>query len=259
MSEERQSKYRFYSLGIVVEDKKDGNDFIKVTPIEEITMANGLISGVKSNYKVNTPDAKGVKRANNLEGDVTIIAKWAPFSESNRITSPDVRASETVMIFTFADTGEYFWIDLGREPKLRRLEKVCYAYSNKPSGLDPFDKDSSYWVEFNTKDKSVKLHTANNDGEPFAYDIAIDSKNGTINLTDNAGVTVTIDSNTQIATWKLKKLVVDGDLDVTGAMSVSKGITGGGGGSMTGTLNVDGPINATANITTVGEVHGTNI
>jgi phage baseplate assembly protein gpV len=194
---DRVSGLVLYSLGIVVEDKPEGTDKIKVTPVEEISMADGLLADVKIKYDVNMPDHKGIKRQNAIEGDVSLIATWLPFGHSNRITSPDVYRNETVMIFRMADTDQYYWTTIMREPSIRRLETVNYGFSNlydPPDGKKSFDKSTSYWLEVSTRHKYVHLHTANNDGEPFMYDLRIDTRVGTVTLTDDVGNNIILSS-----------------------------------------------------------------
>jgi hypothetical protein len=42
-----------------------------------------------------------------------------------------------------------------------------------------------YWIEISTHRKNIRLHTSKNDGEPFAWDIQLDTKNGTFTIEDN--------------------------------------------------------------------------
>jgi hypothetical protein len=193
--ENRESAWKFYSFGIVAVAKERGSDLITVTPIEEISLGQGLLNDVKVDYKVSVPDRQGVKRSDTVQGGAKVVAKWSAIGQSNRMTAPDVQPSETVMLYRVADTGEYYWTTLMREPGLRRLETVCTMYGNIPSGLTPFDKSTSYWEEWSTHDKYVHIHTSNNDGEPFEYDIKIDTAAGTILIDDNAGNNIFLESS----------------------------------------------------------------
>lgn len=195
MMSERESKLKFYSLGIVAINKEKKSDHIKVTPIEELTLNNGKLTEQKNTYKVELPDAKGIERSSQVESDTMLIAKWIPFGQSNRITPPDVIAGETVIIFRFADTDEYYWTSIFREPGIRRLETVLYAFCNIPDGQEKFDKETSYWLEVSTDEKHIKLHTSKNNGEPYEYDITIDTENGKILIDDNSGNSIELNSS----------------------------------------------------------------
>jgi hypothetical protein len=221
---ERQSAFIFYSYGIVAVDKERDSDAIKVTPIEELSMASAKSEEIKAtargnakpnisrnetskgptlanqsvSYNVELPDHQGVSRSGNVTGDIMLVATWTPLCQSNRMTAPDVIEGETVMIFRVADTDEYYWSTMMREPNIRRLETVCYMYGNMPDGINPFDKSSSYWIEVSTHDQYVHFHTAKNNGEPFEYDIKLDTAKGHFILTDNSGNFVELDSPTSM-------------------------------------------------------------
>jgi len=266
MSAERESGLKLYSLGIVAVTKDKGSDAIKVTPIEVLTLGNKKLSEEKNNYKVEMPDAKGIKRSSEIESESMLIAKWIPFGHSNRLTPPDVVAGETVILFRFADTEEYYWTTIFREPKLRRLETVNYGYCNIPQGLEPFDKQTSYWFEVSTDQKYIKLHTSKNDGEPYEYDITLDTEKGNLLIDDNAGnsielnseqsklsiltntdvyiksPTVTIEAETTHITGNVQ---VDGNLKVNQTTTTNKQVTEDGtqsigGVQIQGGMNVDG-------------------
>ena len=260
MSTERESQLKFFSLGIVAITKEKTSDYIKATPIEVLTLSNKQLSEEKNSYQVEMPDAKGVSRSSNTESESTLIAKWIPDCVSNRMTSPDVVAGETVKIYRFADTDEYYWTTLFREPSLRRLETVNHSYSNMRSGLQPFDKETSYWFEVSTDGKYIKVHTSKNDGEPYAYDITLDTGKGNLLIDDNAGnslelnseqnklsvitntdvyiksPTVTIEAETTHITGNVQ---VDGNLKVNQTTTTNKQITEDGTHS-TGGVQVEG-------------------
>lgn len=188
-----RSLLRAYSLGIVLEDKEGESDMIKVSPIEQLSLFKGELSQQKLNYDVKLPDAQGIKREEHIEGGSEIVAKWI-FSSGNRITAPNVKKNESVLIYKFADTDEFYWEIFMREPSLRRLEHVNYSFSNLPNGVNPYDKNSSYWYEISTREKYIHLHTAKNNGEPFEYDIKLDTADGNLLITDDVDNSLSIDS-----------------------------------------------------------------
>jgi hypothetical protein len=189
------SKLKLYSLGIVTKDKEEFSDLIQVSPIESLRTSNDTLSDNTKKYKIDASNAKGTKVKDNIIGGDTITAKWIPFSNSNRITAPDVYKSETVILFKFADsTDEFYWTTIFREPKLRRLEDVMYAFSDLKDGLKPFDKNSSYYLQVSTKNKFIKLHTSKSDGEPYAYDLLLDTRTGLLSIDDNVGNNIKLNS-----------------------------------------------------------------
>lgn len=205
--DEDKSSLRRYSLGIVTVNKEDGSDYIKVTPIELLSFENGPLSDNKRDYEVKGSDIKGVERQSSVEGENTVVAKWIPDGNDNRITAPDVIAGETVQLYKYADSEEIYWKTLFREPELRRLETVHYAYSNMRSGLTPFNKETSYWVEISTKEKHIKIHTSKNDGEACEYDISIDTERGILRIQDDLGNFLNLDSPNGNLTGEINNLI----------------------------------------------------
>lgn len=203
-----ESKLKLYSLGIVVAAKERGSAFIKVCPIEEMPLANGKLSEQKITMASNTKSIKGVSKDAKLDGDLVLIAKWLPDTSGNRVTPPDVQPSETVILYKFADSEEYFWESREHNPGLRRLETVRFAFGNKPSGISAYDQDSSYWLEYSTHDKHIHLHTSKNNGEPYEYDIKLDTEKGVLLITDNAGNSVELDSSTSTLTATTNEQII---------------------------------------------------
>lgn len=194
MEENSESKLVMYSLGIVMEDKLRGSDQIKIYPVEEFPQINGKISDFKPAYNVSTSNIKGATKSSDLKGDAVLVATWLPFGNSNRITSPDVIKNETVSIYRYADTNEYYWDTLFREPSLRRLETCCTMFGDLKDGVKEYNKESSYWFEVSTHDQHIKVHTSRSNQEPFMYDIILDTKNGNLTIKDDIGNIIYLDS-----------------------------------------------------------------
>lgn len=285
-----QSNLVLYSLGIVLENKKRNSDEIIVIPIEHVPLVDGNINNLSIVHKASGKDHSGTKVNSNVTGDYKLIAKWFPLSSSNRTTSPDVVANETVRIFKFADDDTYYWATLFREPSLRRLETVCFSFSDLASGVKAFDKDSSYWFEVSTHDQKIQLHTAKSNGEPFTYDFIINTRLGEIIIQDNIGnniilnsreghievnanIDVTVNSPTVNINANVtnisNNLNVGGNVAISGSTSigesltVSKGLStgsgGGSGASISGNIVSNGSIQVNGNLNATGTIHGSNI
>jgi hypothetical protein len=196
------SKLKLYSLGIVIEDKKDESDYIKANPTETISFSNDILTDDDKKYQTETANSKNVKSKDKLTGGSSLVAKWVPFGQSNRISAPDVVKGETVILFKYADDDDYYWTTIFREPSLRRLEHVLYAYSDLKDGNKAFDKNSSYWIEISTKKKHIHLHTSKSNEEPYGYDVKIDTARGKLTIDDNAGNSIFINSKEGIMDFK---------------------------------------------------------
>lgn len=279
------SKFKIYSLGIVAKDKPTGTDTITVMPIEHITDTKGDINQ-ESDYESKAKDHKKVPNQTKSVSKNTIDAVWIPLGGSNRISSPDVIAGETVLIFTYADTNEFYWTTYLREPSIRRLEKVMYGFSNMSSGArtEAFDRETSYWFEVDTMNKYVKLHTSENDGEFTTYDFIINTKEGSVEIKDGVGNSVLMNSkegtltanlnneviiNTPTTTINSPTITLNGNVTTTGTQTIKdlttmqNGMVLSGGGNsaaaqltgdliMDGNLTMNGNSNINGNVTSTG-------
>lgn len=189
------SKLKFYSIGLVAENKKLGSTEIEATPIEELTMLDGEISAASQDYKGAATDSLGRNYESSVKTQVTISARWLRFGDANRMTAPDVRRGESVMLFQFGDADKYYWMTLKQDSHLRKLETVVWAISATQNESSQTDADNSYYLEISSHTKVVHFHTSKADGEPFAYDIQINAKTGSILITDDVGNFISLDSS----------------------------------------------------------------
>ncbi len=263
------SELKLYSLGIVVEDKPVGSDFVMVTPIEVLNIQKaGNIKDAQTKFEGTLKNADDKNFATELNSSSYLKAKWLAFGQSNRITSPDVVANETVVLFKFGDVDEYYWTTIFREVELRRQETVLYGFGNLKSGMAAFDKSTSYWLEVDTKKKTVKFHTAMNDGEYTEYDIVIDTKAGTFSLKDKKGNTFLLDSKQdkfmvnalkeiegtagQVINLKAPTINLEGNVNIKGNVSTTGNTSTQGNVTMTGNFDVSGNVNASGTVTDGG-------
>lgn len=207
MQDDRSSLFRMYSLGIVMEDKKVDTDYVKVYPVEQLPYIDGPISEYKPKYEFSMPNIRGVEQKFTLEGSAIIVAKWLA-SDSNRMTSPMVHKGESVEIYRYADTDKYYWKTNAREPSLRKKEIVCHGYSNVEDPLKPFNKESSYWHEIDTINKTMTVSTSKSDGEKYKYTVKIDAKNNVVYLSDDVGNTVMLNSENGSVNVKATKSIL---------------------------------------------------
>jgi hypothetical protein len=179
------SQLKFYSIGIVAVNKHMSRDTIEVLPTEHFPYHDGEITDSWEEYEGKGKDYNGKEWNHKVDTTTTVLAKWLPLSISNRITAPDVRRGEHVLLFRFGDVDEFYWTTLFIDKKLRRLETVTYSFSNNREENKEDDYDSTYSIEVSTHGKYIHVHTAKNDNEPFAYDIQLNTKDGCLTITDD--------------------------------------------------------------------------
>lgn len=192
--EHQMSRLRLYSLGTVAANKPLNSNMIEVTPIEDLTMVDGEISDNTQIYKAKGVDRNDADYQLELNTTSTITAEWMPIGSSNRATSPDVRRGEMVAIYRFGDTDKYYWTTFKNDLRLRKLETVIYAFSGTTKETDGVSPNTHYFLEISTHNKTVTFHTSKGNGEPFAYDVQFNTKEGFITIQDDDGNFFTLDS-----------------------------------------------------------------
>ena len=188
------SKLRFFSMGVVAENKLLASKEIQVTPIEDTGFMDGPVTGLLSSVSAGGVDASGASYSSGVTTGAAITATWLSWSATNRLTAPDVRRGELVMVYQFGDQNKYWWSTVKDDNHFRRLETVIYGISATAQEDVALGKDNMYWFEWSTHKKVIHLHTSKANGEPFAYDIQLDLTNGAFTLTDDIGNTFQLGS-----------------------------------------------------------------
>lgn len=188
------SELKPYSIGIVAANKPLNEWVIDVTPIEEMTLLNGEINSDQHEEVVDSQDQTGAAYQVKTTKSASIKATWLPMGNGNRKTPPDVRRGAEVILWRMADSNVMYWMTLKDDMALRKLETVVYAFSATKNEADPQNKDTSYFFEVSTHRKLIHLHTCKRNGEPYGYDIQINTDQGFIKFQDDAGNFIILDS-----------------------------------------------------------------
>lgn len=193
------SQMHFYSRAKVAANKpltkEDGsrNHDIEFWAYEVDSMADGEITDNITKVDTEGQDASGNKFKASVDTTISKQATWFPFGNSNRLTSPDVRRGEEVMIWQFADAAGFFWTDTETGLKLRRLETIIFAISGSPKEDEPPTSENTYFMEFSSHKKAVTFHTSNANGEPMTWDIQLNAGDGNFSLRNSLGDLVSVD------------------------------------------------------------------
>lgn len=192
------SAFRFYSIGIVAANKKLSSDTIEVTPIEHFSFVDGEITDNKEELEEESKNYTDENWKVKLDTTPSIMARWLPMANTNRLTSPDVRRGEVVLIYQFGDADEYWWMDFltddKKTRKTRRLETVIFGVSNNPKENTPDGVDSMYTMEISTHRQIIHVRTTKSNEEPFAYDIQLNTKDGRLVIKDDDENYIFLDS-----------------------------------------------------------------
>lgn len=266
--EQDGSSFHLHGIGVVVEDRPDGDDpVIIVNLVEKLTLQTGPMNSESESETVDITLAGGIKSKAIVSGSRLIRPRWVPEGDANRMTPPDVRVGESVKIYRNSDESEYFWSTVFIEPILRRLEHVIWGFGNTRNKGERLSKQNTYYAEWNTKDKVVNFVTTMSDGERYSYHFSLDPGNSGAFLRDNIGNGITISSDeasvtvtdseggivelkagfatiTAPAGYRVKapKITLDGPTDILGPLSLygNMGMYGAGGsGSSRAEFNGD--------------------
>ena len=188
------SKFRYYSIGVVAANKALTSKMIDVTPLEDASFIDGGIRSDKATIQTESVDSNGVASSTSVQSSNAIQAKWLPFCDANRLTAPDVRIGERVVIYQFGETDRFYWTTWENDHRLRKLETIIYGISATRQEDTEDGHDNMYYFELSSHKKLVSFHTSQADGEPFGYDIQINTKDGRIVIVDTIGNEILIDS-----------------------------------------------------------------
>lgn len=180
------AEFKPFSLGYVLANKKPGSKTIDVLPVEHFPAVDGEITASVEEIEVTGLNPDGTSYSLKVDNGTSIPALWLPFG-SNRVTAPDVRRRERVMIYQFGDTNQYYWVPLGLDDHLRRLETVIYAFNADPNTESDGELDFTkcYYFEVSTRTKNVTFSTSKANGEPFAYTTQYNCAEGIVTTTDD--------------------------------------------------------------------------
>ena len=188
------SNLHFYSIGRVAANKPLDSKIIQVWGTEVASALDGEVTDTLKTSTITGEDASGNKFTSRTDTSAALPATWLPFGQSNRITAPDVRRGEHVMLWQFGDAEKLYWTDMDDGILLRRLETVIFAISGSPKEDTVPTSENTYSLEMSTHKKHVTLHTSNANGEPFTYDIQINTGEGNVVIRDNVGNYISMNS-----------------------------------------------------------------
>lgn len=193
--EEQHSKFKLFSLGRVAENKKLDSKIIEVYPTEELPFVDGEVTAHQDEVITKGIDDLKASYQTKSKTTVTIEAEWLPMSENHRLTAPDVRRGERVLIWRYADVDKYYWSKYGEDHDLRKLETIIWAISANKDEDTKLTTENSYYVEVSSHKKNIRIHTSKVNGEPFIYDIELNTATGQFRVSDDIGNSVSMDSS----------------------------------------------------------------
>lgn len=196
------SQLTFYSYGLVAKDKGRGENKIQVYPVEvRFSQAESIEAGLNVE-KVEHNIAEGKDFVTMRTGN-SIPAQWIDFN-TNRITPPDVKVKDLVLIWRLGETDMFFWQDRNVS-NVKRLETVVYAFSADPVNGLKDDLSNAYYLMVSSHDKHITLNTSKENGEYCRYSIQLNTGDGRFVISDDIGNSGWFDSAETNIGWKNAK------------------------------------------------------
>jgi len=205
------SKLHAHSFGVAANDLPLNSKILEVIPVEEFPMLSGTLSNNANQYQATGVNAQGQNYSDSILQSPSKPAEWLPMGSSNRMTPPNIRAGERLMLWRMGDSDKYYWMTLTDDLHLRKLETVIYAWSastaqtGAQSNTDDSsagNTDSSYFFEVSTHNKLMHLHTSKVNGEVCSFDIQINPGTGTLQIQDDIGNFFFLDAINRILTMQ---------------------------------------------------------
>lgn len=188
------SEFHFYSRGVAAENLKRGSYILEVSPIEVLNMQDGELTDEAVQMSSSVRDVDGSSTTVSAYSTRSISANWLPLGLSNRITAPDVRRGERLMIYRFADTDNFYWTTAENDIRLRCLETAVFAFSGTQEETKEVSPENYYFLEFSTHDKKVTFSTSQKNGEACTYTLQFNTGTGEFVVEDSIGNHVYLNS-----------------------------------------------------------------
>lgn len=191
---QENSKFHIKSIAYAAQNLTLGETKLEVTPVEQLGYLDGEVTSDQEEFEETGVDAKGNAYSVKISTSNAMVAEWLKWG-SNRDTPPNIRRGERVLLWQYAEEDKYYWTSTGLDDHLRRLETVRWVFSNtKDEDTEDLNETNSYYAEVDTHAKAITLRTNKSDGEPFAYNVQINTKDGCLTIMDDVGNSMGINS-----------------------------------------------------------------
>ncbi|CAK9253465.1 unnamed protein product [Sphagnum jensenii] len=180
--------------GYVAQDKDPNSVYIQVFVPELLPASTGQLGSTTSNQSVPLMDINGASTQTSVTTTNVLTAIYKGGS-TNRKYPPDVVKGEQVIVTRLGDSDQLYWESSGRDDAMRTTETVRFEAANRKDFNDQADDSHTYSFELDSKrNKHIRLQTSKGNGEAFAYVLRLDTAGSQIQLSDDAGNSITIDS-----------------------------------------------------------------
>lgn len=188
------SQFTCYAVGTAAENKALKSKTLKVTPHEQLPFLDGELRENPTPLAYASTDADGLQSQGQVFSDNVVEALWLP-ENSNRVTAPDIRRGERILLYRYGDAEQIYWRPMGLDEHLRKLETVVLAISANPTeGNEVLDPSQCYFIEISSHLQHIVLQTCKAGGELVAYTLKLDMAAGQFVMMDDMGNHMFMDS-----------------------------------------------------------------
>ncbi len=170
------------------------NRFLEVTLTEKLPFYHGEVNSEQNEYQSKTKENNGKVNDETVKYASSVKAKWLARGQGNRITPPNVRRGEKLLVHRLGQTDQYFWETIENDNHLRKLETVIWVFSATQDESKQIDIDHCYILEVSTHSKRIRLTTSSDNGEPFKYTIDLDTNFGALTIFDDIDNVIKLES-----------------------------------------------------------------
>lgn len=195
----QNSALRMYSEGVAASNKQLNTNQLSVVPYEVTPLIDGELDDIVQEMLVKGKDSYGIQYEIKLKSTQALTCDWLPFG-ALPITAPDIRRGERVVIYRFADSNKYYWVDKGLDRHLRRLETIIWRVAATPDGDKDVDLDETncYYITMSSHQKLISLTTSMANGEHTSWTVQIDLAEGNLVIANGNNDFIQIISKEQL-------------------------------------------------------------
>lgn len=186
--------------GTVAENSIFGKEEVILVFLNEAFPNNGGKLEVNPEiFTVKGKDAKGKHYTIKTNTNSAINATFLP-RQSNRITAPQMKKGERVLVHRFQNENTYYWEPMGFDNHRKTQETVVFSYAAKSGKVEgePTTPENSYSQTFDGTNGMIEQRMTAANGEMSPWVVQYDAKNGVYTLTDQRGNTIRIDTGSTV-------------------------------------------------------------
>lgn len=170
---------------VCAEDMTPGSSRMKVTLPPMMPALSGPLEAIDTQSTSTTTNPQGASETSTATVSNYAWADW--MGVPNHLVHPLVKKGEQVRVTQVAKTSRYLWSELGRDSALRGLDRVVVGVSADSAVSDaPKSTETTYSLTVDPASGRVVLKTTKKNGEPFAYAIVINTKDGVLSIQDDS-------------------------------------------------------------------------